>query len=186
MKGKPLFGLIFGAGIGSGVTWYLLKRKYDKQIKKYSSRIEEEVASVREMYEKKFGIVPEKPEHSEFNIQVAYPDFKDIAQKIITERATPPNNIKGTEKPYVISPDDFNEMEESGDYHVIRLNYYADGALTDDENDILTDVEIKESVGTECLGHFGDYEEDVVHVCNDKKSCIYEITRDENNYTDII
>lgn len=82
--------------------------------------------------------------------------------------------------PYVIPPEDFGEFE---DYEKISLTYYSDGVLTDENDEIVDDVE--DSVGEDSLNHFGEYEDDSVFVRNDRKKCDYEILLDLRKYADV-
>ena len=85
-----------------------------------------------------------------------------------------------TDGPYVISPDEFgNEF----DYEEVSLTYYADGVLTDDQDNIIEDVE--GLVGLDSLNHFGEYEDDSVFVRNDALQTDYEILADLRNYSDV-
>ena len=52
--------------------------------------------------------------------------------------------------------------------------------MTDEDDEEVDDVD--EIVGEESLNHIGDYEEDVVHVRNDRLKCDYEILRDDRVY----
>lgn len=85
-------------------------------------------------------------------------------------------------KPYVISPDEFGEMEDE-DYDKVSVTYYADGVLADEYDEVVENVD--EIVGEESLTHFGEYEDDSVFVRNDKLKCDYEILLDQRNYSDI-
>ena len=87
---------------------------------------------------------------------------------------------EASEKPYVISPDEFGEFE---DYEKISLIYYNDGVLTDENNEIVDDI--NEIVGEDSLKHFGEYEEDSVFVRNDKLKCDYEILYDLRKYKNV-
>ena len=85
-------------------------------------------------------------------------------------------------KPYVISPDEFGEMEDE-DYDKVSFTYYADGVLADEYDEIVENID--EIIGEESLTHFGEYEDDSVFVRNDKLKCDYEILLDQRNYSDI-
>ena len=82
------------------------------------------------------------------------------------------------EAPYVISPEEFGEMDG---YTQISLTYFDDGILSD-ENGVIID-EPEEIVG-DALNHFGEYEEDSVFVRSDPKRCDYEILRDLRSYAE--
>ena len=85
------------------------------------------------------------------------------------------------DKPYVISPDSFGEMD---DYNCISLTYYADGVLADEDDEVVDDVDA--TVGSDALNHFGEYEDDSVFVRNDSRKCDYEILLDTRNYADVV
>ena len=84
------------------------------------------------------------------------------------------------DRPYVISPDDFGEED---DYEIESLNYYADGVLTDDWDNIIGNVD--DIVGEESLEHFGEYETDTVFVRNDRLRTYFEVMRDLRRYEDL-
>lgn len=84
-------------------------------------------------------------------------------------------------KPYVISPEEFGEGEE---YEKISLTYYADQVLADENDELVEDVE--GAVGFESLTHFGEYEDDSVFVRNDRLKCDYEILLDQRTYSDVV
>ena len=93
-----------------------------------------------------------------------------------------PKEDENVNRPYVITPEDFSENAE--DYEVVSLNYYADGVVTDENDDLLDDIE--ETIGLESLEHFGEYEDDSVYVKNDDLEILYEILLDHRKYSDII
>ena len=88
---------------------------------------------------------------------------------------------KTADKPHVISPEEFGEMEG---YVQSSLTYYMDGVLTDEDDHIIDDVE--DIVGEGFSKHFGEYEEDSVFVRNDSKKHDYEILKDFRLYSDAV
>lgn len=184
--------LIFAAGaaIGSIVTWRILKPKYERLV-------EEEIESVR----KAFG-VNEAPPEDEPTEESDVVDFAELAKQADEEarrkRLREYNDIIQREKynssiereehmsmdePYVITPEEFDEHE---DYSTEFLTYYANGVLVKDIYDeIVPDREIPELVGRESLEHFGDYEDELVHVRNDRLKCDFEISIDTKKYIDV-
>ena len=80
-------------------------------------------------------------------------------------------------QPHVITPEEFGELY---DYEKVSLIYYADGVLTDEDDNIVDDVD--GIVGIDSLNMFGQYEEDSVYVRNDERRCDYEILMDERKY----
>ena len=101
-------------------------------------------------------------------------DFKNFEEEIEEE------DVDDVEKPYAISPDEFDEFD---DYTTVSLTYYEDGVLTDDNNEIVDDIE--GTVGKDFARYFGEYEEDAAHIRNDSRKCDYEILRDSRNYSDV-
>ena len=177
-----------GAAIGSIVTWKLIEAKY-KQI------ADEEIASVKEVFtvRKKTTEDGEEDESEEDSPIIAEeyhnedkPDLMEYS-KIIDEEGYDSEAIENKPKPvdldepYVISPDEFGEFD---DYEQISLTYYeGDGFLADDMDELVDDIE--NVVGFESLNHFGEYEEDAVHVRNDRLKADYEILVDTRSYREV-
>ena len=191
MKSLLTSTLIFAVGaiIGSTVTWKLIKTKYEQiaqeeidSVKETFSRLHEESADKDEkakMAERAKGFIDsknEKPDIKEFAAKLKeceYVKYSDT--KADKERETVTVN-----KPYVISPEEFGEA----DYNIVSLNYYADGVLANDFDEVVEDVE--NTVGEDFEEHFGDYEEDSVFVRNDELGLDYEILRDMRNFSDVV
>ncbi len=191
MKSLLTSTLIFAVGaiIGSTVTWKLIKTKYEQiaqeeidSVKETFSRLHEESTDKDErakMAERAKGFIDnknKKPDIKEFAAKlkeceyVKYSDSKeDKERKTVT-----------VNKPYVISPEEFGEA----DYNIVSLNYYADGVLANDFDEVVEDVE--NTVGEDFEEHFGDYEEDSVFVRNDELGLDYEILRDMRNFSDVV
>ena len=189
--------LIFavGAAIGSAVTWKILDEKYknivqeemDSMNEYFKTRVEEledETESTIEKFEElrdRFNdsakVTSEKPDIREYAAKIQKEGYTDY-----TNNAKPKSNpVKDdAERPYVISPEEYGELE----YEEIELTYYADGVLADDMNNKIDDVD--DVVGLDSLDQFGEYEEDSVHVRNDRLKCDFEILLDSRNYTDVI
>lgn len=185
---KNITGLVIfaaGAGIGSVVTWYLVKDKYEKLA-------QEEIDSVKEVFYERRGEKVEKAvekiedartnneglsvrEYAAKLSENGYTDYTDIPD----EKEVEPT--MGVEKPYVIPPEEFGELD---DYGRISLTFYADHILADDNDNVLEDVE--EVIGSESLNHFGEYEDDSVFVRNDKLKLDYEILLDVRKYSDVL
>ena len=84
-------------------------------------------------------------------------------------------------KPYVIKPEEFDTLDN---YDAVCYTYYADGVLVDEDEDPLEIPEIATSIGLDFASHFGDHEEDSVHIRNDLRHIDYEIVRDLRKYGD--
>lgn len=166
---------IAGAAVGSLVTWKILETKYNQ--------IEKEDEDVVRMED----ILKEK-EHEEEPVKMAsnhapespsITEYTSLAKKYDTKTEKPEKKRTTNEEPYVINPEDFDE----NGYDVVSLIYHADGFLTDEQNNLVEDIE--NTVGFSCLNEFGRYEEDAVHVRNDELQTDYEILRVLTNYSDI-
>lgn len=170
MKGILSKILIFAAGaaIGSAVTWKIASTTRDKII-------QEEVDSVKESLSKLYSKETKEEE-------VIAPTDKEIYKSIAQDNGYINYNKKDTEvsdveRPYIISPDEFGEYHG---YDTLSLTLYADGVLTDDQDEIIDDID--EIVGKDSLNHFGEYEDDSVFVRNDRLKCDYEILLDSATY----
>ena len=76
------------------------------------------------------------------------------------------------QRPYVIMPDQF--VNEHTEFDKTTLMYYSDDVLVEEmTREIITDID--SAIGTESLNHFGEFEDDVVYVRNEKISTDYEI-----------
>lgn len=110
----------------------------------------------------------------------------DVEPDEIPERMPIQKLIKKTKtyseqhKPYIIPPYEYGGVYE---YDQVSLVYYADGVLVDENQDVVDDIE--GCIGRESLEHFGEYEEDAVHVRNDDRKCDYEVLLDVRDWEDV-
>lgn len=193
---KHVLTFTAGAGIGSAVTYKLLKVKFEQfaqeqidSVKETYQRItslkevDEAHETDRETVEQTFEDgASEKPDISinDYAKQLkdlGYTNYSDISGKKEVKEDKPEPMI---DKPYVIPPDEFGEFE---DYETISLIYFADKVLTDEDYEVVDDVD--DVVGLDSFNHFGEYEDDSVHVRNDRLKCDYEILYDPRHYSDI-
>lgn len=176
---RNFFIFAVGAAIGSSATWYFVKTKYERIAN-------EEIESVKEAFApKKFE--PREESDSNHDMVTYEKMLGNLNYTNYTEVAND-NDEKGAEEmtekkkgPYVISPDEFGNIPE---YDAVSLNYYSDGVLANDWDEIIEDVD--DVVGEESLTHFGEYEADSVFVRNDDAATDYEILRDLRNYWDVV
>lgn len=155
---KGLFIFLGGAILGSAITYKLMKNYYD----------------------------PEDYDEEE-------PDNSEVTQSQIIEEngyTQYSSNIKTNEKreeedemdkPYIITPEEFSDS----DYNTETLSYWADGVVTDIDDEPLTDDQIEDLIGEDSLSHFGEYEDDSVFVRNDRLRTDYEILADTRRYGDV-
>lgn len=197
--------LIFAAGaaIGSAVTWKLVKTKYEQiaqeeidSVKEvFSKRTEEIKNDIDKPHVREMSVIPEKPDLKEFAASLIakegydtlsdeededaeyYDDEEDDIEVDAYIEEYEGDDEDDSSAPYVISPEEFDELTG---YNTETLTYYADGVLTDCHDDIIEDVE--NTVGLDSLNHFGEYEDDSVHVRNDARQCDYEILKDYREY----
>ena len=193
---------IGGVAAGSFVTWRLLKEKYIRQT-------QEEINEVREHYRKKKESeevtvdsngateTNEKPDLIEYAAKLTkngYIDYTNpkslvkttgdmidaVVQKDNEESLDPVIlNDPSYQPPYIISPEDFAIDDE---YTIVNLNYYIDGVLTDEDDNIVENVD--DVVGLENLNHMGEYEDDALHIRNENYKCEYEILLSRRLYHD--
>lgn len=83
---------------------------------------------------------------------------------------------------FVIKPESLGEKEDDG-YRIETLTHYADGVLTDEQNNIIEDVE--GTVGAGYAKFFGVYEDDAVCVRNEYDKVDYEILADLREYSSL-
>ena len=190
-KLSTAIAFIFGAGIGSAATWYFLKNKYE-------AILNEEKESYKNYYEKKVAeLTPEaesqqpdeatlkrlrnKDDISKYVEKIKpYTNYSDIKPEEPSTVAAPEDEESYSERPYVIPPEEFDELEG---YNTISLLYFSDEVLTDDDYSIIENVD--DIVGKDSLETFGRYEDDSVYVRNDRLKCDYEILKDERRFEDI-
>lgn len=168
-----------GIAIGSAVTWKIMKDRYEQLVR-------EDKESMKEYYERKYGVVKEdistdEPEADD--TQIAIDDYTSELNKngYTNYSNAESKGVDYVERPYVISPDEFGE---SHGYQQRSLIYFNDKVLTDDDYELVEDVD--GVVGLDSLNHFGEYEEDSVFVRNDRLEADYEILLDSRNYSDVV
>ena len=171
--------LIFAAGvaIGSAVTWKLIKDKYKKLA-------DEEIASVKEIWSKKHPTV----EGMDVDItaqpkqmHVDYAERKTAREIILENKYSDKKEEEDYMDKYVISPEEFSESELPSE----SLTYWADGIVTDEANCVMDEDDIEETIGSDALNHFGEYEDDSVFVRNETLDKEYEILMDTRRFSDV-
>lgn len=198
MKGLNFVMFVAGATIGAATAWYYAKKKYELIAQEEIDSVKETFARMNrpeqpdEPEKKKEILSNEKPdivEYAKHLTQEGYTNYSAMSTSDNEEEeddqpeAPVPNRVTSdsVERPYVISPDQFNEFD---DYTVISLMYYADNVLADDDDERVEDVD--DVVGIESLDHFGEYDDDCVYVRNDRLKVDYEILRSLRTYSEVI
>lgn len=165
-----------GAAIGSAVTWKLTKTRYEQITN-------EAIESVKEVFGR--GKHTESQPVDDMCADEDKAEFTDILQNQsytnYTKQEKGNAEIMDAKKPYVVSPEEFGECDG---YETISLTYYADGILTDEDDEVIEDVD--NIVGVDSLNHFGEYEDDSVFVRNDILKIDYEILLDSREYSEVV
>ena len=174
---------VAGAGVGTAISWQFFKNKY-KRI------ADEEIASVKEVFERRHNIEvvsadeieADSVEENEKEDSEIKTEYKNLANNYNTITDEINNEEKGgnnmAEGPYVIKPEEFDTVG----YDVVSLTYYADKVLVDEDDNPIEDIDYL--VGEDSLDHFGEYEDDSVFVRNDDLKTDFEILLDEASYYD--
>jgi len=192
MSNAKIFGaFLAGAATGAAIAWAATKGHYSRY---YEDLYQEEKESLiialkgKEHKERTMDNVEESEEEKVIELK----SFKDLAKVYgtPTDYAGKPKNTEEKkeetkEKPSdieVIDPYFFGEYE---DYRKISLTHYADGVvMEDDTEEVIDDVE--NTIGLDSLKTYGQYEDDCVHVRNDRLKCYFEITKDEKTYKELL
>lgn len=187
-----LFIFAAGALVGSLFTWSYTKKYYEKiaddEIESMKEWLKRRVEEQDKKSEDRFAKPVETP-----NSPSAKPDLMEYAAKVKglgyytdysrkTEETEPEEETEEVDildEPYVIKPEIFGEEG----YEEVSLTHYADGVLTDEQDNPIEDVD--GMVGADYAEHFGEYEDDSVFVRNDRLCTDFEILADQRNFSDL-
>lgn len=174
-----------GAVIGAAVTGNYFKTKYERLYQKdvedvkrafsMPQQSEPTEGDTENHIESEDAPDPTPEEIINYNAIISTQGYGESAIPVDSAK----KEVKGVPRPYVISPAEFDTLD---DYEVVSLNYFADGVVADDMGNIVENVD--EMIGRDSLTHFGEYEDDAVHVRNDALECDFEILRDLSKYSD--
>lgn len=207
--------LVFAAGaaIGSVITWKIVKTKYEQIAQEEIDSVKDEYASLmqkaRDALKASVANKEEEPEVEQEDDE--YPDdderdFTDHEKEMIEyykitskysgqskDEESKDENIEeggnGDENdlgfpyingPYVISAEDFNSSPPG--YNAQPLDYFADGVLADGWG---MPLNIEETIGEEALDHFGEEQDDIIYVRNERNEIDYEVTKDPRTYEEV-
>ena len=196
-------GVIFGAGVGSLVTWRVLKTHYE-------TITQNEIDSVKEHYAKLFKTgehanlenLVKKYKTDDVDTDKSSPEFEnddkveEIEEDIFVEDEDDESEVQNIwryakdnphpeDEAYVITFEQFKD--EHDDYEKGDLTYYeCDDTLVDSQESPIDDVEAL--VGPDALDRFGDgsNSRDIVYVRNDRIGMDFEISLDSRSYTEHI
>lgn len=192
-----VIAFLAGTAIGGMAAWRVANERYAKIS-------EEDILSVKESFRNREQKLKDEIEELKSKLEVTecleeeekvpstilstneHQDKGDINEYVrmvnrtkYAHTSVPQKEDHSVEAPYVISPEEFGEMDG---YTQISLTYFEDDDILSDENGVIID-DPEEIVG-DALNHFGDYEEDSVFVRSDPKRCDYEILKDLRSYAE--
>lgn len=209
---NKVFIFILGAAVGSLATWKFVEKKYrriaDEEIESVKEAFKNRESKIAED-EKQAEELGVKSPSKEFYNQLKEASDKltdDVNhyKEIITTSGYSSTNMQpnttiedynqtdtyeedGIEiissdypEPYTIAPEEFGEME---DFKTESLIYYEDKVVATDDDEIVDDIE---NLIGDALDHFGEYEDDAVHVRNEATKTDYEILKSEKSFSEII
>lgn len=184
---KNVIIFTLGAAAGSVASWYFLRTKYERLA-------QEEIDSVKEAFARRLdeieGIGDKEDPYAELSPQDFGKNEKiNYASIVATHYGITNDEGKGGSDtmevgtlPYTVSPEDYGEID---DYETDSFTYYADGVVTDMDDNPLDDDEIEEKLGKSNLLKFGEYEDDAIFVRNEMLHKDYEVLKDERNFSDL-
>lgn len=174
MNGSNILCFFAGAVIGFGVSTLFFKKKYEQKAL-------DDIREAREIFHAKNRQSREK-EDADTNMEIE-PDeetvreYNDVVQKTnynLQYQAEPLKEIDHDAEPYVISPEEYGEIDE---YTTIEAVYYEDGSLIDSKTG--EEYNISETIGGDAINHFGEYEDDAVYIRNDHQQAYYAVFTDD-------
>ena len=158
-----------GATIGSLVTFFAVKKHYQKIA-------EEQIAAIREFHTSRDEAVKELEAEQQEKEKQQY-----------TELVTNLNYIPATEFTPVLSADARIEVIKEEDYGndagyeaIPTYVYYANGILVDELGDEVPQSTIENYIGSDFYQKFGN--DDVLYIRNHESKCDFEIVLDEAEY----
>lgn len=175
-----------GVTVGAAGAWFYCKRYYE-QIDSVKAAFAERKPDALKNARKDYEDNSNESNKQKADMAKLKPDLVNYAAKLQEQGYTNYSNLDDGKKkneedetvvdgPYVIPPEEYGV----GSYTTIGLTYYSDGILADDEDERVENIE--DTVGADFAEHFGDYEEDSVHIRNDRRRCDYEICKDNRTF----
>lgn len=196
MKKSAMAGFVIfmvGAGVGSVLTYFHIKKKMD-EVYDEVEYVEEETADNHEEKEDNEEVKESVREilRAPKKEKTVYPSYDDVYRKA-TEKlgygkmfkndeepedihVTKETSVRSAKHPYVITPQEFDE----GEFDAVSFTLYADHILADENDEMVEDVD--GTVGSDSLTRFGD--DDVIYVRNEKLKMDFEIVKDIRRYVE--
>lgn len=199
---KNALYFVAGAAVGALGAWYFAKKKYEKiaqdEIQSVTDAFSERLDKLarNSMDDPSIRPTPEELEREatkpgDRNIidyaavlsKQGYTDYTKFSkdEEEPTETEDSEISVYTAAGPVIICPDDYGEIPE---YEQLSWIYFADHVLTDDDYSLITNYE--KWIGDGALQHFGEYEDDAIHVRNDKLKCYIEVVIDSRLYASVV
>lgn len=199
---KNALYFVTGAAVGALGAWYFAKKKYEKIA-------QDEIQSVTDAFSERLDKLARnsmddpsiRPTPEELEREATKPGDRNIIDyaavlskqgytdytKFSKDEEEPPKTEDSeisddtADGPVIICPDDYGEIPG---YKQLSWIYFADHVLTDDDYSLITNYE--KWIGDGALQHFGEYEDDAIHVRNDKLKCYIEVVIDSRLYASVV
>lgn len=185
MKNVLIF--LAGAGVGAGATWYFVKKHYQKQADEEINDVVDKFTAYRKALEEQYSEQPDENPNPNYEgegrrsnvVSMERPVQPDSDEELSNGFIDNPTGESTA--PYVISEEEFGEME---DYDQKTLFwYYKDNILATDED---LEVEDKFTTVGDALEEFKkDRYVERVLVRNEQDETDYEILISEKHYYEV-
>ena len=188
-------GFALGVGVGSVVSYIVLRNKFAQRLDREIQLIKEEKSKQKKVKKDKSNECNDgdnakiaesscdftKEDKKQYEDYTKY--YKSNDSTIIEQDEAPAPVINTqppiVKKPYVITPEDFGSMG----YEEISLTYYADGVLTEEGEP--KKLSIKKTIGASNVKHFGEHADDALYVRNEDLRVDYEVLKDKRAYDEV-
>ena len=185
---KNVFLLCFGVVIGGIVGYCYAKNKYE-------AIANEEIENMRQYFNEKSNKPNKNIEKKrEKKFETKTDDLKNLADLYKPEDISdvdpgyysnpypfvedhPDDGIQ--DRPYSITPDQFTN--EKRNYEKITMYYFEGNDVLTDDMERMTE-DINSSIGRENLDKFGEFEEDVAYIRNERLGIDYEVIRQHSTF----
>lgn len=184
---KNILIFVAGAVVGAGSTYFILKDKFEERLEvdldDMRGYFEKKAQDKDPEYEEKAELAKkslEKPDISTYKAVLEKVRYDQVNKESKPDPADEEHPTEPNPDPYVISPEEFGVNRA---YDTTSLTYYAgDEVLADDRDEVL---DIQTYIGHDALERFGEYEDDVVYVQNDRFGTYYEVFLDQRCFHDL-
>lgn len=179
MKEKITQLVIFaiGVGVGAVASMTYFKTKYEQIAQEEIDSVKETFSKLKSKEEKTTSDDISEEKKTLINI-VNKHDYTSFSKSNVKKEEKPLKE----DKPYVISPMQVGD----DDFDCITLTLYSNNVLTNELDERIEGGELKNLIGSEdVFEHFGDYEDDVIYVRNERLKTDFEILRVLDSYEEV-